>query len=133
MIRLRLHFDQGTGGNAIPLEDYLSNAHIKWHGTVLDKPDWSTDSHSIAVAFHNHALNQVRYIAINSYWNPLEFELPPLSSPSSQWIRMIDTSLASPDDIADVKRGSEVMGSTYVVNPHSIVVLHYGPSEGRHA
>jgi isoamylase len=70
MIRLRLHFDQGTSGNAIPLEDYLSNAHIKWHGTALDKPDWGVDSHSIAVAFHNHALNNVRYIAINSYWKP---------------------------------------------------------------
>jgi glycogen operon protein len=125
MIRVRLHFDQEIGGNAIPLEDYLRNAHIQWHGTTLDKPDWGHDSHSIAVAFHNHALSQLRYIAINSYWNPLEFELPQLPTPSSRWIRMIDTSLDSPDDIADVERGSEVTGSTYVVNPHSIVVLHY--------
>jgi glycogen operon protein len=120
-----VHFDQGTSGNAIPLEDYLSNAHIKWHGPALDKPNWAGDSHSIAVAFHNHALNNVRYIAINSYWNPLEFELPPLPRSSSRWIRMIDTSLGSPDDIAEVERGSEVRGSTYVVNPHSIVMLHH--------
>ena len=125
MIRVRLHFDQEIGGNAIPLEDYLRNAHIQWHGTTLDRPDWGHDSHSIAVAFHNHALSQLRYIAINSYWNPLEFELPHLPTPSSRWIRMIDTSLDSPDDIADVEKGSEVTGSTYVVNPHSIVVLHY--------
>jgi glycogen operon protein len=130
LILLRRHFDQGTSGNAIALEDYLSNAHIKWHGTVLDKPNWSGDSHSIAVAFHNHALNNVRYIAINSYWSSLEFERPPLPGSSSRWIRMIDTSLGSPDDIAEVERGSEVMGSTYVVNPHSIVMLHYASPKG---
>ncbi len=129
MIRVRLHFDQETGGNAIPLEDYLRNAHIRWHGTSLDKPDWGHDSHSIAVTFHNHALSQLRYIAINSYWNLLEFELPQLPTPSSRWIRLIDTSLDSPDDIADVERCSEVTGSTYVVNPHSIVVLHYASSK----
>jgi glycogen operon protein len=128
LIRLHLHFDQGAGGNVIRLEDYLSNAHIHWHGTVLDKPDWGSDSHSLAVAFHNHALNNVRYIAINSYWNTLEFELPPLPQPSSRWIRMIDTSLASPDDIAEVEKGPEVSGSTYVVNPHSIVMLHFASS-----
>jgi glycogen operon protein len=125
LIHLRLHFDQRTGGNDIPLEDYLGSAHIQWHGTTLDQPDWGSHSHSLAVALHNHARNNVRYIAINSYWNPLEFELPPLPGSSSRWIRMIDTSLGSPDDIADVERGSEVKGSTYVVNPRSIVMLHF--------
>ena len=130
MIRLRLHFDRGTTGNAIALEDYLCKAHIEWHGTALDKPDWGSDSHAIAVSLHNHALDNMRYIAINSYWNPLEFELPPLSPSSSKWVRMIDTSLASPDDIADVENGPNIVGTTYLVNPHSIVVLHHAKSEG---
>ncbi len=130
LIRLRLNFDHGTSGNAVPLEDYLSSAHIKWHGTVLDKPDWSEDSHSIALTLHNHALNNVRYLAINSYWNTLEFELPPLPGSSSRWIRMIDTSLGTPDDIADVESGSEIVGSTYVVNPHSMVMLHFASPRG---
>jgi isoamylase len=130
-IRLRLRFDRGTSGNAIPLESYLSNAHITWHGTVLDKPDWGVTSHSIAVALHNHALNNVRYIAINSYWEKLEFELPPLGDSSARWIRLIDTSLASPDDIAELERDSEVTGSSYVVNPHSVVMLHFAAPRGR--
>ena len=130
MIRLRLHFDQGMTGDALPLEDYLRDAHIKWHGTGLDKPDWGADSHSIAMSCHNHALNNLRYIAINCYWTTLEFELPSLPEPTSRWIRMIDTSLGSPDDIAVVERGLEVIGSTYVVNPHSIVMLHFTLSSG---
>ena len=131
LIRLRLQFVQGESGDAIPLEEYLSNAHIAWHGTTLDKPDWGGESHSIAASMHNLALNNVRYIAINSYWNALEFELPPLPQVSSRWIRMIDTSLASPNDIAVVESRAEVKGSTYVVNPHSIVMLHFeSPSVG---
>jgi glycogen operon protein len=125
LICLRLHFDQGTKGDAITLEDYLSDAHIKWHGTVLDKPDWGRDSHAVALAIHNHARNNVRYIAINSYWNSLAFELPPLPGPTSQWVRMIDTSLDPPDDIAEVEKGSKVVGTAYVVNPHSIAMLHF--------
>jgi glycogen operon protein len=131
LIRLRLQFVQGESGDAIPLEEYLSNAHIEWHGTALDKPDWGGGSHSVAASMHNPALNNVRYIAINSYWNALEFELPPLPEASSRWIRMIDTSLASPNDIAGVQSRAEVIGSTYVVNPNSIVMLHFeSPSVG---
>jgi glycogen operon protein len=125
LIRLRLHFDQGPSGNPIPLEEYLSDAQIKWHGTSLDKPDWGVDSHSIAVMLRNHARNNVRYIAINSYWNTLHFELPALPGPSSHWIRMMDTSLESPGDIAAVEQGLVVIDPTYAVNPHSMVMLHF--------
>jgi hypothetical protein len=43
---------------------------------------------------------------------------------------MIDTSLGPPDDIAEVESGSEVVGSSYVVNSHSIVMLHYSTPRG---
>ena len=43
---------------------------------------------------------------------------------------MVDTSLGVPDDIADVERGLEVMGSSYVVSPHSIVMLHFASPTG---
>ena len=134
MIRIRLHFDQGTEGNPVPLEDYLCNAHVEWHGTKLCKPDWGNDSHSIAVSLHNYALNQVRYIAINSYWHELEFELPPVADASFRWSRVIDTSLATPNDIVDSETTTEVSGSTYLVNPRSIVLLHHAsPGSKRHS
>jgi glycogen operon protein len=130
MIHLRLRFDHGTNGDAIPLEDYLNGAHIQWHGTALDKPDWTVNSHSLAVTLHNHAQNNTRYIAINAYWQTLQFELPPLPGLSSRWIRMIDTSLTAPEDIADVEKGWDVAGSNYLVNPHSIVMLHFASPSG---
>jgi glycogen operon protein len=101
MIRIRLHFDQATEGNTIALEDYLRNAHIKRHGIKLDQPDWGRESHSVAVALHNHALSQVRYIAVNASSKLLDFELPAMDDKkSSGWLRMVDTSLPSPFDVA---------------------------------
>jgi glycogen operon protein len=63
-------------------------------------------------------------MAINSYWNALDFDLPQLPGSASRWLRIMDTSLASPDDIAPVGRQAEVRSSSYTVNPRSIVALH---------
>ena len=126
VIRLRLNFNRGTKAGQITLEDYLSKARIEWHGVQLGKPDWGRNSHSVALTLHNIAVSQVRYIAINAYWQPLEFELPLVKGGSdAAWLRLIDTSLASPEDISEAGGGSVVAGASYLVNPRSIVMLHY--------
>lgn len=126
MIRLRLNFNQGSKGEQITLEDFLSKARIEWHGVEPGKPDWGSESHSIALTLHNIDVSQVRYLAINAYWKPLQFELPPIPGGKDEgWLRLIDTSLPSPEDISDEGNGSPVDGPKYLVNPRSIVVLHY--------
>jgi glycogen operon protein len=126
LIRTHLHFDQGTEGDQITLGDYLSKARIEWHGVEIGKPDWGESSHSLALSLHNFASTQVRYIAINAYWKPLEFELPPVSGgQNGGWFRLLDTSLPFPDDIVEEASGFPVGGATYCVNPRSIVMLHY--------
>ncbi|MDR3736472.1 MAG: glycogen debranching protein GlgX [Acidobacteriaceae bacterium] len=126
MIRTRLHFDIGSQRGNITLEDYLSNAHIEWHGIELDKPDWGADSHSLAITMHNFASSRLRYIAINAYWKPLEFQLPPVESGSDAgWLRVVDTSLPSPNDIVADGKGTPVDGAKYLVNPRSIIMLQY--------
>jgi isoamylase len=126
MIRFRLDFDHGIEGARITLEEYLSKAHIEWHGMELGKPDWSNDSHSVAFTLHSFVSSQVRYIAINAYWKSLEFELPPVAGGAhAGWIRLIDTSLPSPDDILEEATGVPVETPKYLVNSRSIVMLHY--------
>jgi glycogen operon protein len=51
----------------------------------------------------------------------LAFELPIV--PGRKWYRALDTSLASPDDIAEDGREVAIDGSTYIVNDHSVVVV----------
>jgi isoamylase len=126
MIRVRLDFDKGTGGGRISLEEYLDKASIEWHGVELGKPDWGNDSHSIAFTLHSFSSSQVRYIAINAYCEPLEFELPPVTgSPCTGWLRLIDTSLPCPNDIVEEAGGMPVATAKYVVNARSIIMLHY--------
>jgi glycogen operon protein len=124
LIRLRLHFDQKGRSGQTSLEDYLSKSRIEWHGVEIGKPDWGSNSHSLALSVHNLAGTQVRYIAINEYWKPLQFALPPVAAGANGgWFRFMDTSLPTPDDIVEGVKGSGLGGSSYRVNPRSIIML----------
>lgn len=126
MTRARLRFDRTEEGVRISLRDYLSKADVQWHGTEVGKPDWGADSHSLAYSLENFALSTARYIAINAYWRPLTFQLPPVpKAQSSGWLRLMDTSLPSPHDLVEEGCGEPVTGSTYMVNPRSIIMLQY--------
>jgi glycogen operon protein len=59
---------------------------------------------------------------LNAYWEPLTFELPPVSA-ESRWRRCIDTALDSPDDICPWESAPVVRQVTYEVQPRSVVVL----------
>jgi glycogen operon protein len=64
------------------------------------------------------------HLIFNAYWQPLEFGLPAPGVDAGEWRRVVDTSLASPDDIATSwSETGEVTGSSYLVGPRSVVVL----------
>lgn len=67
---------------------------------------------------------------LNAYWEPLRFELPPASfdAPGTHgtygtWRRWIDTSLPSPDDIADWEHAPGIADASYLVQPRSVAFL----------
>jgi len=124
MTRLRLHFNDGFEHTPLDLEEFLKRAHVEWHGTELGRPDWGRDSHSVALTLHNPPMKQMRYIAINSYWETLEFQLPPLTDKSvGGWLRIIDTALPCPNDIAEDGIGYPLSVLKYSVKPRSLVML----------
>jgi glycogen operon protein len=63
---------------------------------------------------------------VNAYWEPLLFELPSPEGPG--WQRLVDTYMESPADIGDVADAPVVNGSTYQVQPRSVVLLAAGIS-----
>ena len=128
MTRLRLHFNEGIENTPLDLGEFLKRAQVEWHGTEIGKPDWGFDSHSVALTLHNPLMKQLRYIAINSYWEPLEFQLPQIRERSlGSWLRIIDTALPSPLDIAENGAGYPQLDLKYCVRPRSLVMLrgHY--------
>jgi isoamylase len=58
---------------------------------------------------------------MNMYWELLSFSI--LLVPGRKWYRAIDTSLASPNDIATQGQEPEITSDHYQVNDRSVVVL----------
>jgi glycogen operon protein len=105
------------------LNQLLRDATIAWHGITLDQPDWSYDSHSIAFSAETRKEDPAFYFAFNAYWEPLDFQLPPVGSERDPWCRWIDTSLEPPIDITEWEKAPPVSGYVYRVGPRSVVVL----------
>lgn len=95
---------------------------ISWHGCELNKPGWH-DSTGLALAMtigareYHHDL----HVMFNMYSSELDFEIPKISGNS--WYIAIDTSVNSPDDIAEVGAEDLHQSSTCKVQAHSIMVL----------
>jgi len=106
------------------LNQLLRKSRIEWHGVRLHQPDWSYDSHSIALTAWSHNERLMYHLIFNAYQETLEFQIPPVSpETSSGWRRLLDTCLASPEDICYWKDAPIFSGTSYTVLPYSIVVL----------
>jgi isoamylase len=106
------------------LSEIISKGLKGWHGVKLNQPDWSDDSHSIALSVRlaNDILHV--YLIFNAHWEPLNFELPVMETGQRDpWRRWIDTSLESPDDIVEWQEAPSVAGYTYLAGSRSVIVL----------
>ena len=106
------------------LNQLINSGFIEWHGVKINQPDWSDVSHSIAFSAHSIHGNYLHHLIFNAYWEPLDFDLPPVTGgDKNPWRRLIDTSLDPPQDIASHKDSQPVPGLTYRVGPRSVVFL----------
>jgi isoamylase len=107
------------------LHQMLQAAIKAWHGVKLNQPDWGDDSRSFAFSAELPKENLLFHLIGNAYWEPLDFDLPPVNTKCADpWRRWIDTSLDSPEDIVSWQGAPSVPGYTYRVGPRSVVVLH---------
>jgi isoamylase len=100
--------------------------HIVWHGVELGKPDWGDHSHSLAFSLREPEAKEHLYVALNAYWDALEFELPILGK-REQWYRIVDTARPSPEDIQPLKTAPAVRTDSYRVEGRSSIVLLAAP------
>jgi isoamylase len=104
------------------LSQLIQEANKSWHGVRLNQPDWRDDSHSLALMVEVRKQQLLVYLILNAYWESLNFELPPLGV-GEQWCRWIDTTLESPEDIAEWEKAGPCFAPVYKVGPRSTVVL----------
>jgi isoamylase len=95
---------------------------VVWHGTMLNSPGWDDpEARALACTLGGEHEDPDLHVMMNMYWDNLDFELPTV--PGRSWFRAMDTSQASPNDIADPGKESPAPGSSYTVRGRSIVVL----------
>jgi glycogen operon protein len=104
-------------------------ADITWHGTRAWNTDWSGTSRALAFMLcGKHAKGGTVkddhiYVAINTYWDALDFEVPG-SPKGTKWHIAVNTGMRSPEDIYEPGK-EPVLGnqSNILVGPRSVVVL----------
>jgi glycogen operon protein len=126
----RLLRDADPERRRVPLNQLLQEARVMWHGVKGGEPDWGPTSHSLAVSAEFDERGSTIYLAMNAYWEPLDFELPAvpqMNGAATTWHRWIDTSRESPHDIVDWDEAPAVDAAAYHVGPRSVVVLVNDP------
>ena len=94
---------------------------VVWYGA--DGPaDLSYESRSLAYSLHGASEgDDDLYVIINTYWEDMDFAVQ--EGAPGQWQRVVDTSLPSPDDIAEPGQGACLDELKYTVKARSVVVL----------
>ena len=127
LLSKRILRDDTSELHHVTLNQLLRRADKAWHGVKLNQPDWSDDSHSLALTAELPWEGLRLHFIFNAYWEPLDFDIPPASptgnSPARPWRRWIDTFLDSPNDIVSWQDCPFVAGSQYQAGPRSVVVL----------
>jgi isoamylase len=124
LIRRRLLRDLEAEYQGATLNQLLREANITWHGVKLEQPDWSHYSHSLALSLEAQKHKLRFHVILNAYWEPLDFELPPVGTADTDaWRRWIDTALDPPLDIVEWQKAPSVPGRTYRAGPRSVVML----------
>jgi isoamylase len=122
LISLRLQRDASQPENHMTLNELLGRSLINWHGTSLNKPDWSEHSRSIAFTVASITGKIRMHYMLNAYNETLEFAIPPVELPNV-WKRLLDTSLPSPQDIMPWTTAEIFTGESYAVDPYSIAIF----------
>ncbi|HUL99304.1 MAG TPA: glycogen debranching protein GlgX [Mycobacterium sp.] len=123
LIDVRLELDMTQVMHGLPLREFLTRSLVELHGVRLHRPDWSEDSHSLALTVRSVIGTGMVHAMLNSHKDPLDFELPPVAKPTLPWRRVVDTALDPPDDVADLASAQPVRAVTYRADAHSVVLL----------
>jgi glycogen operon protein len=94
---------------------------IRWRG-ISPSIDMSYHSQSLAYYLSGESQEDVDlYVMINAHDQPLRFSI--VDGQHKPWFRAVDTGLDSPNDICEPENEAQVIGSKYLVQSRSIVVL----------
>ncbi|UCF38409.1 MAG: glycogen debranching protein GlgX [Acidobacteriota bacterium] len=122
LIKFRLTLDAVQLDHGMSLLELIETAKVQWHGVNPFEPDYSEDSRSLAFSLINLQETRRLYVALNAFWEPLEFRLPPTVG-RFRWRKVIDTALSPPNDISDLRSAPVLREPRCLLQPRSVAVL----------
>lgn len=75
-------------------------ARVRWHGVEPDHPDWSPSARTLAFTLTGSEHDSSVHVVVNMHTDPVRFRLP-APRPGFSWRCAVDTSRATPNDIAE--------------------------------
>jgi isoamylase len=124
LVKQRLFRDTTKKEYRMSLTQLMEKMLVTWHGVKLYRPDWSGNSHSIAFTVQSLSGEMAMHFMINSFKEPLEFEVPEYINHSKcYWNKWVDTSLESPEDITDMEKAPSLFNKKYRLPPFTVVIL----------
>ncbi len=101
--------------------EFLREEDVAWHGHAPNTPNWERESRFVAYTLNDVVLAEPLYIAFNANFLPANIQLPPPPK-GKKWYRIVDTSLASPDDFCeDPKRKPPIEGTYHLPEYSSFI------------
>jgi glycogen operon protein len=77
LIALRNQRESVRKAPQLSLEELMTQVRVQLHGIHLRQPDLQDNSHSLAVTASSLSGDLRMHFALNAYWEPLSFDLPP--------------------------------------------------------
>jgi isoamylase len=94
---------------------------VTWYG-ISGPVDFRPDSHSFAYSLRGGSLgDDDLYVMVNAHWEDHVFEVQ--ERRTVEWLRVADTSLASPVDFAEAGSETRLESLSYLVGARSVVIL----------
>ncbi len=90
--------------------------YITWHGTELNEPDWSKNSHTLGFEYHFPEKKERILVLMNMYWDKLTFEIP--KEIYGKWNLQVDTSQDNSDTCTLLDANKKI-----TLESRSIIVL----------
>ena len=95
---------------------------VAWHGCELDHPGWNDpECRVLSFTLGGFGDDPDLHVILNMHYLDLDFQLPQIEG--YQWVRLVDTSSPSPDDIADPGSEGIVETNSYHASDRSAVIL----------
>ena len=123
LIALRMNRNLPVERLDMTLTELLRRQQFQWHGVKLNAPDWGYELRSIAATVPLLGYQLIMHMLVSAYWEPLAFEVPPLTDPRKAWRCCVNTYLDPPHDICEWSAAPSLQGATCRVEPRSVVLL----------